>query len=351
MVEKQTNEKKTSRGFILLGVAVAGYLAFRYLAFVILPLAFGWILGYYLQKPIDFLWRRLHFPKSLAAAVPVVLTVAVLAGCVGLAGVKLWEEAEGVGKGLSRMVQEGMALLDSLLARMDGFLNYNQGTLREKLPEVAMSVVEKAASELPAMVAGLISAVPQIAIGTVVFVLSAYYLSRDFYSVNRKILGCFGKKTSRFISEFKTQFLLTAANYMKAYLFLMLFSFTQLYFGLTVLRVPYAFSVAFFIAVVDILPVLGMGVVVIPWALWCAVTGNYSLAVGLLILFAIMSVIRQLAEPRVVGGFIGLHPLLSLLSVCVGLRLMGVMGMLLFPMLVIILKNLRQSGHLGILKE
>lgn len=349
-MEKQIKEK--SKGLLLaLAVVLGAYFALQTLSFVILPLALGWILGCYLQKPVAFLKDRLRFPAGLAAAVPVVLTVGAVVLCLGWSAVKLWQEAEGLGNALSRMMKEGAALLEGMLGRLDGMFNGGRGTLREKLPELAMSVAEQAAAQIPAMVAGFVGAVPQIAVGAVVFLLSAFYFCRDFYRVNRSVLAFFGKRAGSFISEFKNQFLLTAANYVKAYLFLMLFSFTQLYFGLTVLRVPYAFSVALIIAVVDILPVLGMGIVVIPWALWCAVTGNYSLAVGLLVLFGIMSVIRQLAEPKIVGGFIGLHPLVSLLCVCIGLRFLGVGGMLLFPMLVIVLKKMRQSGHLGSLSE
>jgi sporulation integral membrane protein YtvI len=160
----------------------------------------------------------------------------------------------------------------------------------------------------------------------------------------------FDKRVSRFLSEFKNQLMLTCANYLKAYLFLMLLSFTQLYLGLTVLRVNYAFSVALFIAVVDILPVLGMGVIVIPWALWCFLTGNLPLGGGLMLLYGLMSIVRQIAEPKVVGNFIGLHPLASLLSVCVGLRFLGVGGMFALPMLVIVLKNMIKSGHLRLMQ-
>ncbi len=335
-------------GSILLCAGIVGivFISLRYLLFLLLPLGAAWILSFYLQRPFSFLTQRLRFGRGFAAVVLLGITLGLLFFVLGLAGVKLWQEAEGVGRGLSEAVHAVMKLCDGLLSRLEQMLDVTGSPLRDKLPEIAMDVMEQAATRLPALLAGAVSAVPQLAVGSVVFVLACFYFCRDFHHLNRRVLCLFDRRISRLISEFKNQLLVTCANYCKAYLFLLVLSFTQLYLGLTLLGVKYAFSLALLIAVVDILPVLGMGVVVIPWGIWCLLSGNYPLGIGLLVLFALMSVVRQVAEPKVVGDFIGLHPLVSLLCVCVGLRFLGVAGMFVVPMLVIILKNMNKSGHL-----
>ena len=95
---------------------------------------------------------------------------------------------------------------------------------------------------------------------------------------------------------------------------------------------PYAFLLALLIAAVDFLPLLGTGVVLIPWGIICLILGQVRLGIGLLILYGVTTLIRQVLEPKLIGEGLGLHPLLSLLSMYAGLRLFGVWGMILAPL-------------------
>ena len=92
-------------------------------------------------------------------------------------------------------------------------------------------------------------------------------------------------------------------------------------------------------ALVDILPVLGTGTILIPWSVYLFFAGDIRTAVGLLILYAVISVLRQILEPKIVGAGIGMHPLLALVSMYVGLKAFGFFGMLLLPLAVVIVKN------------
>lgn len=107
---------------------------------------------------------------------------------------------------------------------------------------------------------------------------------------------------------------------------------------------PYAVIVALVIAVFDILPVLGTGGVLLPWAAVMLVTGNYSFAAGLFILYLVITIVRNSLEPRSVGKQMGLHPLITLIAMFVGLELGGLAGLILLPMAVVILVNMKKSG-------
>ena len=349
-MEKQTAAPLGAKAtlLVLAGILLGSYAAVKWLGFVVFPLGLGWLLAYWLQGPIALLHRRLRLPPSLGAALLVALSLALVLAVLVLGGYQLFREAHGVGQGLAQAVRTVLELADGALAWLEGLFGVGPQGLRDQLPQLAMGMVEQAAGCLPALVAALVQAVPQVLIGAVLFGLAAFTLSARFSRVNRQVLDCFDPAVAGVIRQCKQQLLLTVGNYLKAYVLLFMLSFTQLYFGLTVLGVPYAFTVGLVIALVDILPLLGMGIVVIPWALWCVVNAQYSLAVGLGILLVAMSVIRQVTEPRVVGGFIGLHPLASLLAVCVGLRFYGVIGVFLLPMLWTVIRNLFQTGYLSL---
>ena len=117
-----------------------------------------------------------------------------------------------------------------------------------------------------------------------------------------------------------------------------LLTFVELLVGFLALRVEYVFLLAFLTAVLDILPVLGVGTVLIPFALFSFVTGNVFQGVGLLILYGLITVIRQIAEPHLVGKSLGLHPILMLVSFYAGWKLFGVAGVFLGPALALLIK-------------
>ena len=129
-------------------------------------------------------------------------------------------------------------------------------------------------------------------------------------------------------------------GYIKAYFLIMVLTFCEMLLGLSILGVDYAFIMAIVISVIDILPILGSGTVLIPWAIFAFLTSNTPLGVGLLILYAATLVVRQFAEPKIVGGAIGIHPLATLASVYIGLKFLGFLGIFIGPMTALLLREM-----------
>ena len=107
-----------------------------------------------------------------------------------------------------------------------------------------------------------------------------------------------------------------------------------------------AVLLAAIISIIDILPVLGTGAVVIPWALICLFTGNIWKALGLIVMYIIITIIRNFLEPKVIGNQVGLHPLITLLSMFCGLKLLGAVGLFGFPLTLIVLNDLYKRGKI-----
>ena len=129
-------------------------------------------------------------------------------------------------------------------------------------------------------------------------------------------------------------------KYILSYSLIMLITYLTLLLGLIILRVRHAPVLALFIAVLDILPVIGVGTVLIPWGIYSIVVGNRLLGIGLLVLFVANTVIRQTSEPRIVGKSLNLHPLLTLMMIYIGYGLFGVLGVFILPLIAVTLLTL-----------
>lgn len=139
--------------------------------------------------------------------------------------------------------------------------------------------------------------------------------------------------------------------YLRSYLLLFLLTFAELFLGFLILRIPYAGVLAFAIAVFDILPVLGTGGILLPWAAVLLIMGNTPLALGILVLYIVITAIRNTLEPKIVGKQIGLHPLATLIAMFIGLRILGIAGMVIFPVGLSVLVSLEKGGVIHIFPE
>ncbi len=202
------------------------------------------------------------------------------------------------------------------------------------LPEMLRSFSQKLLTELPGWIADFVNLIPKFFVSLIIFMLSTYYFSCDWYRFSR----FFGKHISKShldaLCRGKHALLYGLKQYVKAYLLLFLLSFAQLFFGFVVLRVSGTIPLAFLIALLDLLPVIGCGTFLIPWGIFALTCGNGRLGIGLFILFGIITVVRQIAEPKIVGSSIGLHPVVSLLLVIIGLSFFGFTGMIFLPLIV-----------------
>lgn len=158
------------------------------------------------------------------------------------------------------------------------------------------------------------------------------------------LLGYFRKKLpDRWIKKMrsiKNDMLSTLLGYLKTTMILMSITFFELFVGLSIIRVGYTLLLAVIIAVIDALPIVGTGSILVPWSLFCYISGNYRLGTSILILYLITLIVRQLIEPKILSRQIGVHPLLALASMYIGLKLAGFAGLILGPPIFILIKSI-----------
>ena len=137
---------------------------------------------------------------------------------------------------------------------------------------------------------------------------------------------------------------------LRGYIIILLITCAELFIGFTILRLEYAFVLAMLIAIMDILPVVGTGTALIPWGVYQLIIGNVWMGLGLLVLYAAITVIRQIIEPKIIGKQVGLTPIVTLMAMYLGLQLFGIIGMVCLPILLIIIVKLQESGMIKIWK-
>jgi len=181
---------------------------------------------------------------------------------------------------------------------------------------------------------------PEVLVFTIVTILSTFFIASD----REKIINFFKNQLPeswiKKIISIKEDMFNALFGYIRAQLILMSITFTELYIGLTIIGIRYTLLLAFLIAIIDALPVFGTGGILIPWAIYNFLTGDIKRGISLFVLYLIVLIIRQLIEPKILGHQIGVYPLLTLISMYVGLRLIGVFGLILGPITFLLLKNI-----------
>lgn len=215
--------------------------------------------------------------------------------------------------------------------------------------DVLNTVFEKATTFLTHTTTWLINtltALPSTMIFLIITLIATFFLTKDKYLIKdfvfRQLPSSWGTK----LTSLKTDLFVALIGFLKAQSIILSITFLESFIGLNFIGVEYAFTLAIVIALVDILPVLGTGSIYVPWAITNFIWGNYRLGVSLLVLYAIIVVVRYMIEPKIVGQQLGIHPVLALMSMFVGLKLIGVAGLILGPTTVVALKACQHAGIL-----
>lgn len=185
----------------------------------------------------------------------------------------------------------------------------------------------------------MLTAVPNVVLVLFFAIISSYFFSKDKDTMAQALYKLLPEKAAAFLHKMGAQAGSAILGYLRAQLILMLITMGQTLVGLYILGVDYALLITLIVGFLDLLPVLGPGLIFVPWVVIAFLMNDLRLSVSLLILYGIISIVRQLIQPKVVGDSIGIHPLETLVSLYIGLKVMGVAGLILGPILVVIIKG------------
>ena len=359
-------------------------LIMRYALSVCLPFVIAFIVAAILQRPKNFLVRKTPLKNGAAAGICVLLSIIIVAALVSLIGVRIFDEVKGfvsyIGaklQNLDDVVNNIESWLTNLIASLPEFLSK---TLKESVSQLFSDIREYMAGEsdkissaissgigekfsfswITGPLSGVISTakqVPTILLSVVISIVACCFMTSEYDEVKAFIVCQFPEHRKKDLSRAKTILRTSLGKMGKAYLLIMLVTFIEVSIGLTVMKLlkvynsSYIMVIAAVTAVVDILPVLGTGTVLIPWSLYSFITGNIGMGIGLIVLYAVITVVRQIIEPKLVAGQLGLSPIVTIAALYFGLKVFGVLGMFVTPILIIMLKLLNDEGIIKLWKS
>jgi sporulation integral membrane protein YtvI len=187
---------------------------------------------------------------------------------------------------------------------------------------------------------GLLTAIPGFLIEFLIYLIALFLISIELPHITERVKTRLTSESQRKFSIVINQLTKAGLGFIKAQIILSLLTFILAFVGLSILQAPYTSLLALLIVIVDILPILGTGSVLVPWAIVCLLQDNQFMGIGLIILFVVITVVRRIIEPKVFATNLGISPLASLISLYIGFKLFGFFGLFAGPAVVIIFEAL-----------
>lgn len=339
---------------IVAGIAAAAYFFFKYALSAIIPFLIAAIIAAAIASPAERISKKTRISKKAVSATLVILLFLTVTALLTLAVYRLITEIGTLMEKLTADPESVSNAIDKFTAKLSsmgdkfGFLTH--GSVSEALkklgidldtvvPEALGSLLSSLTGSIPSAAVGIVTKLPETILFIVVLLLSSYYFCADRDKISSSLASILPEKWANKLPSLRQKLAETLKGYLKAYLSIMLLTFLEVFLGLTILGVNYAFLISVIVAVVDILPVLGTGTVLIPWAIFSFISSDPKMGIGLIILYAVVLIVRQLAEPKIVGNTLGLHPLATLASLYIGIKLLGIAGIFIGPIVAILLSS------------
>lgn len=359
------------------------YVFFKYLFWIAAPFLLSFFFAVLLQKPLRILDKKTNhkahsfwsiFLVVVSIAVVIVPVVFILASVFGKISAFIGYVSEQLSDISSFLSTIENWLLNAIQFLPKGIYNSVSGSITDLFDKLQPNAVEGAASSAGLLssldlgsltskltsgvsnVYSVVKGVPSILIGVVIGLVAWILFTKDYDYLVRFIQNQLPDDKKGVLVEFKQVFSKTILTMFKAYGIIMCITFCELFLGFSIMSLfgimnnGYFAIIALAIAVFDILPVAGSGGILIPWSLFSLIYGNYKQAIGLIVLYIIITVIRQYIEPKIVGTSLGVHPIVTLMGLYFGLKLFGFMGMFIVPLTVMTLKAFNDAGRISIWK-
>ncbi len=348
------------------------YLFFKFAFGTIFPILCAIVVAMILQKPVNFICKKTPLKRGLASALTVLFAFSVVLS--GLVLILIWVGSEF--KGFFQYIMIELEDIPAFVQKVEGYIANAIGFLPEKLETTVMEFVSEKLSTLTAPsttpsdssmsidlsalstplmgIWNTAKQIPTTLVSIVVAIVACCFMTADFASVKKLVLGFFQPDTRTKIVRAKRLLFPSLGKMAKAYGIIITITFCEVALGLFLLTLMgiydngYIFVIAILTAIIDIVPVLGTGTVLIPWAVVSLLNGNYPMAIGLIVMYACITVIRQIIEPKLVAAQLGIPAFLTIVSMFIGSQIFGVIGIFILPITIVMLKLLNDEGIIHI---
>ncbi|PKM88180.1 MAG: sporulation integral membrane protein YtvI [Firmicutes bacterium HGW-Firmicutes-10] len=341
---------------VILGLV---YVTFKYFIPLIFPFVLGFIIAFAFKPLIRSLTNKLKLPNKVAALIVIGVFYLLLLALTIFLGIEVFlylkdffqEIPQLYNNVLVPWLSNALNNLEELASQIDPMLVEQVRIYSQQILESLGNLITSISVGSVSYITNIASKVPLFLVGFLLTVISSFFIAMDYQLIVNFLLDQISPSKRSLLIEAQLFLVSTLHKYAKSYLMIMSITFVELTIGFSILGIESAIVVAFLIAIFDILPVAGTGGVMIPWMIFTFLEGDSRLGFGLLIIYLIVTVIRNIIEPKIIGDQVGLHPLLTLFAMYIGLQLFGVAGLFGFPITLAILNGLHRNKKIILYKQ
>ncbi|CRK84390.1 sporulation integral membrane protein YtvI [Neobacillus massiliamazoniensis] len=350
---------RTLRFLLVIAIIVLSLVSIYYLTKVTYPFLIAIVIAFFINPIVNFFEKKAKMPRGLAVFVALVLIGGIFAGLITILVAELVSGANYLAKvvpdHLDTLINYIEKIFTAQILPLYNHLNnvFNkldagqQNTIIGNVQDVGNEFAKTAGSFIKNLfgnIPNILSWFPNAATVTIFSLLATFFISKDWYKFSYhggRILPEKAKSSGRtvFLDLKKALF-----GFIKAQVTLISITAVIILVGLLILRVDYAITIALITGFVELLPYLGTGIVFVPWIIYQAISGNMGLAIGLGVLYIVVIVQRQLIEPKLLSSNIGLDPLPTLIALFVGFKLIGFLGLIVGPVILVIIRTLYRAN-------
>lgn len=343
---------KIITNFVIYAVIIAAllFLLPKLLSFFF-PFVIGWLISMIANPMIRFLEKRVKLVRKHGSAIIIILVIALIVGAGALivtAAVKEgkelitdWPEIE---KNISDSLSDTKLFIDKITASLPMNVRNSIDKAIAGLGDSISSYIRELPKNTVSDAGNFVTNIADGFLMIIVTVLSAYFFAACREELISGLKKHLPKSAISYWKVVYSNFTAAFGGYFKAQFKIMLILTVIMFAGFEIMQVDYSFLIALGIAFLDFLPVFGTGAVLWPWAIIDMITGRYVQAIGFVVIYLICQIVKQLLQPKMVGDSIGMHPLLALLSMYIGYKLYGVIGMIIFIPVGMVLVNMYKIG-------
>ena len=340
-------------------VLIVVYLLFK-LGIFLFPFTLALFFSIMTQPFSRFLEKKLKFSQKIATIVSIVLFLVIFLGFISLSALRLSGEIYKLSINLNKYSKEAQSLWNTAIDKIYSLLGYFPEGFDEQVKNSINGFIRMGTSKLGSFINSLINfitSIPTIILYICITILSTFFISMDKNKIMAFLEQQFPESWIKKVYNIKREMFNVLGSYIRAQIILMTICFFELLISFNILsflkfnlQYPLIFSIV--ICIIDALPILGAGAVLLPWSLISFVTGDINLGLALLVIYFLVLSVRQMLEPKLISQNLGVHPLVTLISMYSGFKFFGVIGFLIGPVVMIILKNVfSRELEIGFFRE
>ena len=340
-------------------IIALAFLFFKYAFGIFVPFLIGFIFAIVLDPLIRFLSRKMKIKRTLWSIVLVVIVWLIVGFILFKIGQIVYDQAVNALSYIQSLTGEN-GKINEIYQQISSWVGNVFDSINNNAPQLTATIdtaIEKAGDALVGALEGILVgitnfafSVPDLLISLIVTVMASIFISIDYPHIRTFLAAQLTRKNRAGALETKNFFKNKIFSIVRAYAIIISITFVELLIGFSLIGISNSLLMALLISLLDLLPIIGTATFLFFLGIICIICGDIFIGIGLIVIAIIVSVVREVIQPKIVGSQIGLNPLLTLMSMYVGLKVLGLLGMFVVPLVLIFIKNLNDTGKLNIWK-